>query len=101
MLELVLSKLALVSPQCCQWKLGWNIRLLTVAYAGILGSGLMISLISWCVRMRGPLYVASFNPLLLVLVASAGAFFLEEKFYLGSANCGGTIRRAVGKGPRD
>ncbi|KAK8626661.1 hypothetical protein V6N13_134294 [Hibiscus sabdariffa] len=51
---------------------------------GILGSGLMISLISWCVRMRGPLYVASFNPLLLVLVASAGAFFLEEKFYLGS-----------------
>ncbi|GMJ12654.1 Usually multiple acids move in and out Transporters 24 [Hibiscus trionum] len=67
-----------------QWKLGWNIRLLTVAYSGILGSGMMISLISWCVRMRGPVYASSFNPLLLVLVAAAGAFFLEEKFYLGS-----------------
>ncbi|KAK9007466.1 hypothetical protein V6N11_074388 [Hibiscus sabdariffa] len=73
-----------VEKDWSQWKLGWNIRLLTVAYSGILGSGLMISLISWCVCMRGPLYVSSFNPLLLVLVASAGAFFLEEKFYLGS-----------------
>ncbi|KAK8699918.1 hypothetical protein V6N13_018326 [Hibiscus sabdariffa] len=73
-----------VEKDWSQWKLGWNIRLLTVAYSGILGSGLMISLISWCVRMKGPLYVSSFNPLLLVLVATAGAFFLEEKFYLGS-----------------
>ncbi|XP_039035183.1 WAT1-related protein At1g68170-like [Hibiscus syriacus] len=73
-----------VEKDWSQWKLGWNIRLFTVAYAGILGSGLMISLISWCVRMRGPLYASSFSPLLLVLVALAGAFFLEEKFYLGS-----------------
>ncbi|XP_039038206.1 WAT1-related protein At1g68170-like [Hibiscus syriacus] len=73
-----------VEKDWSQWKLGWNIRLLTVAYAGIFGSGLMISLISWCVRMRGPLYASSFSPLLLVLVALAGAFFLEEKFHLGS-----------------
>ncbi|XVF68087.1 hypothetical protein PTKIN_Ptkin10aG0175000 [Pterospermum kingtungense] len=67
-----------------QWKLGWNIRLLTVAYAGILASGLMFSLISWCVRMRGPLYASVFNPLMLILVAFAGSLFLEEKLYLGS-----------------
>ncbi|XP_022748874.1 WAT1-related protein At1g25270-like [Durio zibethinus] len=67
-----------------QWKLGWNVRLLTVAYSGILGSGLMYSLITWCVRMRGPLYASAFNPLMLILVAFAGSLFLEEKLYLGS-----------------
>ncbi|GLT41955.1 hypothetical protein SLA2020_159800 [Shorea laevis] len=67
-----------------QWRLGWNVRLLTVAYAGILSSGLMYMLILLCVRMRGPLYASIFNPLLLVLVAFAGSLFLEEKLYLGS-----------------
>ncbi|GMI70562.1 Usually multiple acids move in and out Transporters 24 [Hibiscus trionum] len=66
-----------------QWRLGWNIRLLTVAYSGIFGFGLTFSLISWCVRMRGPLYTSVFNPLLLILVALAGSLFLEEKLYLG------------------
>ncbi|XP_010531902.1 PREDICTED: WAT1-related protein At1g68170-like [Tarenaya hassleriana] len=67
-----------------QWKLGWNIRLWTVAFSGIMGSGLMVTLMSWCVRLRGPLFVSVFNPLLLVLVAIAGALFLDEKLYLGS-----------------
>ncbi|KAG8503806.1 hypothetical protein CXB51_001908 [Gossypium anomalum] len=67
-----------------QWKLGWNIRLLTVAYSGILASGLVFSVVSWCVRMKGPLYVSVFSPLMVVLVALAGSLFLEEKIYLGS-----------------
>ncbi|XP_039059470.1 WAT1-related protein At1g68170-like [Hibiscus syriacus] len=67
-----------------QWKLGWNIRLLTVAYSGVLGFGLTLGLISWCVRMRGPLYTSVFNPLVLILVALASSLFLEEKLYLGS-----------------
>ncbi|KAG2694692.1 hypothetical protein I3760_08G156500 [Carya illinoinensis] len=52
-----------------QWKLGWNIRLLTVAYSGIFGSGIMAILMIWCLRMRGPLYTSSFNPLMPVSVA--------------------------------
>ncbi|KAF3435000.1 hypothetical protein FNV43_RR22087 [Rhamnella rubrinervis] len=67
-----------------QWKLGWNIRLLTVAYSGIVGFGLMVTLISWCVHMRGPLFVSVFNPLMLVLVAIAGSLVLNEKLHLGS-----------------
>ncbi|GFP98654.1 wat1-related protein at1g68170 [Phtheirospermum japonicum] len=66
-----------------QWALGWNIRLLAVVVAGVLGSGLMFTLVAWCVRMRGPLFVSVFNPLMLVMVAIAGALFLEEKLYLG------------------
>ncbi|KAI3448291.1 hypothetical protein Pfo_004956 [Paulownia fortunei] len=65
------------------WILGWNIRLLTVAVAGILGSGVMFTFVAWCVRMRGPLFVSIFNPLLLVMVAIGGSLLLEEKLHLG------------------
>ncbi|XP_028783129.1 WAT1-related protein At1g68170-like [Neltuma alba] len=67
-----------------QWKFGWDVRLLTVAYAGIIVSGIMVVVMAWCVDMKGPLYVAAFNPLLLVFVALAGSFMLDENLYLGS-----------------
>ncbi|KAI5448503.1 hypothetical protein KIW84_015784 [Lathyrus oleraceus] len=67
-----------------QWKLGWNIRLLTVAYAGIVVSGAMICVISWCVHMRGPLFASVFSPLMLVCVALASCTLLNEKLHLGS-----------------
>ncbi|CAI8591479.1 unnamed protein product [Vicia faba] len=67
-----------------QWKLGWNIRLLTVAYAGIVVSGAMICVISWCVHMRGPLFVSVFSPLMLICVALASCTMLNEKLHLGS-----------------
>ncbi|KAG8368735.1 hypothetical protein BUALT_Bualt15G0076900 [Buddleja alternifolia] len=66
-----------------KWVMVWDIRLLTVAVAGILGSGLMFTFVAWCVRMRGPLFVSIFQPLLLVMVAIAGLLFLEEKLHLG------------------
>ncbi|GMH08640.1 hypothetical protein Nepgr_010480 [Nepenthes gracilis] len=67
-----------------EWKLGWNVRLLTVAYSGIIGSGVMVALISWCVSKRGPLFVSVFNPLVMILVAIVGSLMLDEKLYLGS-----------------
>ncbi|CAL0309532.1 unnamed protein product [Lupinus luteus] len=67
-----------------QWRLGWNVRLITVAYAGIVVSGVMVAVISWCVRTRGPLFVSVFSPLMLVVVAFAGSTILDEKLYLGS-----------------
>ncbi|XP_039686136.1 WAT1-related protein At1g68170 isoform X2 [Medicago truncatula] len=67
-----------------QWRLGWNIRLLIVAYAGIVASGAMVVVISWCVHMRGPLFASAFNPLVLVIVALASCTMLNENLYLGS-----------------
>ncbi|PWA89704.1 nodulin MtN21 /EamA-like transporter family protein [Artemisia annua] len=66
------------------WKLGWNFRLLTAVYTGVLASGLMFTLIAWCVQMRGPLFVSAFSPLMLVVVAIAGSFVLNESLHLGS-----------------
>ncbi|KAJ4716953.1 WAT1-related protein [Melia azedarach] len=73
-----------VEKDWSQWKLGWNIRLLTAAYSGIVASGLMVTLVFWCVRMRGPLFASVFSPLMLVVVAILSSLMLEEKLHLGS-----------------
>ncbi|CAI9770102.1 unnamed protein product [Fraxinus pennsylvanica] len=67
-----------------QWKLGWNLKLLVVAYMGIVGSGLTLICLMCCIRMRGPFFVSVFSPVLLVLVALAGSLLLNEKLHLGS-----------------
>lgn len=43
----------------------------------------MFTLVAWCVRMRGPLFVSVFNPLLLVMVGIAGSILLEETLHVG------------------
>ncbi|CAN4084743.1 unnamed protein product [Withania somnifera] len=67
-----------------QWKLGWNLRLLVVVYAGVVASGITIIFLMFCVRMRGPLFVSIFTPLMLVCVAIAGSLFFNEKLHVGS-----------------
>ncbi|XP_011045738.1 PREDICTED: WAT1-related protein At1g25270-like [Populus euphratica] len=66
------------------WKLESNIRLISVIYLGFLASGLNITLMAWCIAKRGPLYVATFNPLMLLVVAVAGSLVFQEKLHLGS-----------------
>ncbi|EXB97309.1 Auxin-induced protein 5NG4 [Morus notabilis] len=67
-----------------QWKLGWNIRLLSVSYSGVMASGVAVTLVAWCVHARGPVFASVFNPLMLLLVAIAGSLVLDEKLHLGS-----------------
>ncbi|RYR17428.1 hypothetical protein Ahy_B03g062178 [Arachis hypogaea] len=83
-LQSTLFALSLDRDWASQWKLAWNIRLLTVAYSGIVTSGIVVNIIAWCVHMRGPLFGSVFNPLQLVLVAIAASFLLNENLYLGS-----------------
>lgn len=42
-----------------------------------------MTLIAWVVKKGGPLLVAVFQPLLLVMVALAGSLLLDEKLHLG------------------
>ncbi|XP_061373167.1 WAT1-related protein At1g68170-like [Gastrolobium bilobum] len=67
-----------------QWKLGWNLRLLTAASSGILASGVNYTLLAWCVRIKGPLFASAFSPLMLVLVALGGSLVLDETLHVGS-----------------
>ncbi|GAU39382.1 hypothetical protein TSUD_370410 [Trifolium subterraneum] len=51
---------------------------------GIVGSGIVIVVIAWCIKMRGPIFASTFNPLQLLLVAISAYLLLDEKLYLGS-----------------
>ncbi|KAL8155933.1 hypothetical protein AgCh_001108 [Apium graveolens] len=68
-----------------QWKLGWNIRLLTVVYGGVAASGLVFALGAWCIQKRGPIFVSAFNPLLLIIATIAEILVLAEKLHVGRA----------------
>ncbi|KAI3981853.1 hypothetical protein MKX01_017270 [Papaver californicum] len=64
------------------WKLG-NVRLISAIYSGVMASGVMMTLIAWCVKVRGPLFASVFSPVGLVLVALTGSVLLNEKLHLG------------------
>lgn len=59
-------------------------RAISTLYNGIMYSAVAIFLTSWCVEKKGPLYVAVFNPLLLVLTAILSWAFLQEKIFTGT-----------------
>ncbi|KAJ1273581.1 hypothetical protein BS78_06G292700 [Paspalum vaginatum] len=68
-----------------QWRLGLNIRLLSVAYAGVFASGVALVIMAWCVQRRGPLFASVFSPLMLLMVAVLSSLLLGEKLHLGTA----------------
>jgi drug/metabolite transporter (DMT)-like permease len=67
-----------------QWRLAFDIRLLAVVYTGVLASGVMLVVLSWCVKRRGPLFASVFNPMMLVVVAVLSSLLLGEELHLGS-----------------
>ncbi|CDP16003.1 unnamed protein product [Coffea canephora] len=64
------------------WMIGWDCRLLVVAY--LVCCGLCVAAVFWSSMMKGPLFVSSFAHLGLVFTALAGSLFLKEELCLGS-----------------
>ncbi|KAG8389921.1 hypothetical protein BUALT_Bualt01G0029200 [Buddleja alternifolia] len=58
----------------------WSVYLII---QGIVCSALTFCALWWCLKRKGPLYVAVFSPLLLVIVAIFSWAFLGEKMYVG------------------
>ncbi|CAH9071134.1 unnamed protein product [Cuscuta epithymum] len=73
-----------ISREEAGWKLGWNIRLFVVLFMGVIGSGVVLILMTWCANKSGPLFVSIFNPLILVFVALTCSLLLNETLHLGS-----------------
>ncbi|KAI6678637.1 hypothetical protein NL676_039433 [Syzygium grande] len=69
----------------------WRSRPCFFICLGVVGSGLGYTLMAWCIRVRGPVFVSAFNPLMLVIVALAGSMVLDEKLHLGSILGSGLI----------
>uniref|UniRef100_A0ACD5Y9I6 Uncharacterized protein n=1 Tax=Avena sativa TaxID=4498 RepID=A0ACD5Y9I6_AVESA len=67
-----------------QWRLTFDIRLLAVLYTGVFASGVMLVVLAWCVKRRGPLFASVFNPMMLVVVAVLSTLLLGEEMHLGT-----------------
>lgn len=59
-------------------------RLFAVLYGGFFGNVFQLTIGSWCVRKKGPLFAATFHPIGVVLGTAMGVIFLHDTFYLGS-----------------
>lgn len=66
------------------WALGWDIKLLTSVYSGVVASAIGFCTITWCVAKRGPLFVTMFSPVILIFVAIMSYIILDEKLHWGS-----------------
>ncbi|XP_020260087.1 WAT1-related protein At5g64700-like isoform X1 [Asparagus officinalis] len=69
-----------------KWKLHWDEELLGVVYSGVLVSALVLYLQTWCIHKRGPVFVAMFFPLALLIAVAASSFLLGEVINLGSVS---------------
>ncbi|WVZ05511.1 hypothetical protein V8G54_018857 [Vigna mungo] len=63
------------------WSLKWDTKLLAAVYS----VGMAYYIQGVVMKDRGPVFVTTFNPLCMVIVAIMGSFFLAEQMYLGRA----------------
>lgn len=67
-----------------EWELGWNVRLLAVAYCGIVVTGVTFYLQAWIIEKKGPVFLAMSTPVNLVFTMFFSAILLCEIITLGS-----------------
>ncbi|KAL1337260.1 hypothetical protein HN51_031924 [Arachis hypogaea] len=66
------------------WSIGWDSRLLACVYSGVVCSGIAYYVQGVVTRERGPVFVTSFSPLIMIITAALGTIVLAEQIHLGS-----------------
>ncbi|KAF8399061.1 hypothetical protein HHK36_014927 [Tetracentron sinense] len=74
---------AFVETDLEHWKIQSGEELFTILYAGVVASGIVFSLQTWCIDKGGPVFVAVFQPVQTVLVAIMAALILGDQLYSG------------------
>ncbi|KAL4315113.1 hypothetical protein AHAS_Ahas15G0152600 [Arachis hypogaea] len=86
------SIVALIVDSSAQaWLLKPDTELIAIVYSGIFVVSLRSIVHIWACRKRGPVYVAMFNPLGMVISLAMGVTFLKDTLYLGSIIGAGVI----------
>ncbi|PHU20094.1 WAT1-related protein [Capsicum chinense] len=80
----------IVKRDVAAWKLGFNFNLLSVAYCGVLVTGLSYWLRAWVIEIKGPVFTAMFTPISLIVTAFFSSIFWKETPHLGSV-CGAIL----------
>ncbi|XWS60700.1 hypothetical protein CRYUN_Cryun07bG0058100 [Craigia yunnanensis] len=66
------------------WKLSLEIELISVVYSAVIGSVVTNGVLAWCIRRKGPVFVAMFKPKGIAIAAFLGCIFLGDTLYIGS-----------------
>ncbi|KAJ4839276.1 hypothetical protein Tsubulata_050011 [Turnera subulata] len=66
------------------WILDHGIETITIVYTAVFGSLFRISIHTWCLHKKGPVYVAMFKPLGIVVAVILSVTFLGDTLHLGS-----------------
>lgn len=74
----------ITEPNLNAWILTPDVRLMSILYSGIIGSGFGTVIHTWGLHVKGPVYVALFRPLSIAIAAILGVIFLGDNLYLGS-----------------
>ncbi|RRT36381.1 hypothetical protein B296_00025812, partial [Ensete ventricosum] len=65
------------------WTIGWDMRLVTAIYSGVVCSGVAYYVQGMVMKERGPVFVTAFNPLCMIITAVLGSIILAEEITLG------------------
>ncbi|CAN1142829.1 WAT1-related protein At2g37460 [Linum perenne] len=65
------------------WFVHWDTQLLAAVYSGVVCSGISYYLQGMIMRVKDPVYLTSFSPLCLVVVAIASSILFAEKMSVG------------------
>lgn len=74
----------LLEKDCSAWRINSRSMLIAILYGGFCGFSFAIAILSWGLRVKGPLYVAIFHPFTITIAAFSSVIFLGESLYLGS-----------------
>lgn len=74
----------LVESDMSAWRLRQDITLIAVIFSGFFGSAFISTVHTLCSFLKGPLYIAIFAPVSIVVAAAASVIFLGDALYLGS-----------------
>ncbi|KAL5225454.1 hypothetical protein ABZP36_012093 [Zizania latifolia] len=66
------------------WVIGFDTRLFTAVYSGIVCSGVAYYVQGIVTRARGPVFVTAFQPLCMIITVVMGSTILKEEITLGS-----------------
>lgn len=67
------------------WVLQPGIRMIAVVLGALFSIAFRGNAVTWCLRKKGPVFVAMFSPLSIVIAVIMGVTFLGDSLYLGSA----------------
>lgn len=66
------------------WRPNHTIEIIAIIYAAVSTTVFRNTVVTWCLRAKGPVFVATYKPLAIVIAMIMGLIFLKNNLYIGS-----------------